>query len=272
MEPAGCPALTRRLAAAALLAALALLGAFLEAAGCPGAAPLEPPSPRHPLGGGPLGGDGLCLLLAEAPGSLSVLASATAAALAVLAASAFAGAAGLDWAVNAAARLSSSLPRLGLAALLAAAAEPGGVLLGAVLGVLLSQPHASSVAAEARRLSLEGYSEASIAAGASRLHVARRHVLPALAPAAARYAAMVGASALYAATGLQAVGLGSPQDATWGSHVHLILSTPGAAATAAGALQLAAALALTAASAVAVRAVVEQPRPRLWPPLGWLLA
>ncbi|NOZ88891.1 MAG: ABC transporter permease subunit, partial [Crenarchaeota archaeon] len=194
---------------------------------------------------------------------------------AVLAASAAAGAAGLDWAVNAAARLSSSLPRLGLAALLAAAAEPGGALLGAMLGLLLSQPHASSIAAEARRLALEEYSEASIAAGASRLHVARRHVAPALASAAARYAALTGASSLYAATGLQAVGLGSPQEATWGSHIHLILSTPGAAATAAGALQLAAALAFTALAALAARVLLDPSpggRDGEGPPLGWLLA
>ncbi len=215
-------------------------------------ASLEPPSPAHPLGTGPLGRDAVCVLAASSWGSMQALAAGLAAGLAVLAAASTAGVSRAAWRlVASASALLAGMPRMALLMVLALVLVLEPWQVGALIGALAGLQAARAVASRARQLAREPYVEAAYAVGAGRLRILAKHLLPGLGSLIAAQASLAAAAAVYAQTGLSMLGLGSGAP-SWGRYMALILSTPGAAVTPAGLIQLATSLALVAASAYLV--------------------
>lgn len=181
---------------------------------------LLPPGWPHVLGTDGFGADILSRLMSGAKIILLVgVASVAGAAVIGVPLGIFAGMA-RGWAGEIPARLSDILygfPALLLAILLAAAL--GGSTWTAMLAIAISTIPAFVRIARAATLQVmsQGYVEAARLSGTPRLAIARRHVLPNIAPVLGVQASVSFGIAILAEAGLSYLGLGSgPQQPTWG--------------------------------------------------------
>lgn len=217
-----------RLSALFLLAlvAAALLAPWLtpyraEGAGAPNMAhKLLPPSWAHPFGADELGRDMLARVLYGARTSLALAALVIGSSvLAGIMVGLAAGAAG-GWLDETAMRLTDvflAFPPLLLAILLATAVGGGFGSLALALALAWWPVYAVLVRGQVASLRRQPFVEAAEAIGGSRLHIARRHLLPnAVGPLLVQATIDVGAVIL-AAAGLSFLGLGPrPPTADWG--------------------------------------------------------
>ena len=110
------------------------------------------------------------------------------------------------------------IPGLVLALSIAAVNGPGWttLLLALILGILPSL--ARLIQSRTRELILEGYLQASIALGASRIHIARQHLVRALSPVITAKLPQIFAHCLLAEATLTFLGVGAPLGhETWGA-------------------------------------------------------
>ena len=223
--------LLRRVAFASLFPVLALLAPFLAAerpwAPIPFApdeldlaSRLAPPSARHWLGTDELGRDVASRLLHGS--RVSVSAGIVACALALLLGAALGSVAGLggrrtDRAILFSIDVVQALPALVLVASGAAFLAPSFLTAALLIAATSWTDSARLVRAGTRRMNGAPFVEAARAAGASRLRVVFRHVLPhALPPALATAPYVLGAAVLTEA-GLSFLGLGTPPPTpSWG--------------------------------------------------------
>ncbi len=181
---------------------------------------LEPPGRAHWLGTDELGRDVLARLLHGTRVSVGAGLLACAVALvvgSVLGATAGLGGGSTDRLVLFAVEVVQSVPALVLVAA-AAAFLPASFLLAALLiGLTAWTDSARLVRAESRRLRRAPFVEAARAAGAPRLRLLFRHVLPHALPPALTTAPYVLGGAVLTEAGLSFLGLGTPPPAaSWG--------------------------------------------------------
>ncbi|MEJ3655086.1 ABC transporter permease [Actinomycetes bacterium KLBMP 9759] len=191
---------------------------------------LSSPSAAHLLGTDDLGRDVLSRLIW---GARRVLPSA---ALAAAVATVLGAAAGLlaglsDGPAGAVAARATdvalAVPRLPLIVLVAVLAGPGRVTVPLLIGLLGWAPVARALTGRVRVLRGAGYVDAARGLGAGPLHVARRHVLPALAPVLAAEAMLVASGAVLMEAGMAFLGLADPTAVSWGLDLHRALGEPG---------------------------------------------
>ncbi len=185
----------------------------------PSGAPFLPPSWAHPLGTDDLGRDMLAALAHGGRASMwsGGLVALGAALLGVLA-GVMAGLAG-GWLDRLMVRLmdvSQIVPRFFLALLASAWLGPGWVQLAVILMVTGWAPLARQIRAEARSLRHAPFIEAASLLGASRVSVARRHLVPIVLPLALPHVPLIFASALLIEAGLCFLGAGDPNRLSWG--------------------------------------------------------
>jgi peptide/nickel transport system permease protein len=212
-----------RHAALALIAALYLASLLLAPGGSlatlPAGTALLPPSPAHPFGTDDLGRDLLAAALQGGRTSLEVAAAATLLALLLGVSVGLIAALGppaLDEATMRIAEIMGSLPALLIAVLVAALFGGSTVNLALVLGLTRWTSLARIVRMEARALLRQDFLRAAIALGAGPMHLARRHLMPNLAPPIVASAAIVFGGAVLAEASLAFVGLGDPAATSWG--------------------------------------------------------
>ncbi|WP_433546564.1 ABC transporter permease subunit [Streptomyces sp. CA-294286] len=204
--PMPAPAALRYLAAACalVLVTLCVAGLLRDPLHVDTAARLLPPSPEHPLGTDSLGRD---LLARLGHGALRT----TGVALGVTAVSVLVGVL-LGMVAKASAGLTevvSTLPAV-LAGLLVTGLT-GPSVLGAALAVCVVgwSPYAAQTAALLQQERAAGHVTASVALGAGRVHVLRRHLLPALVPPVLRNALLRLPTAVLVLASLGFLGLGA---------------------------------------------------------------
>lgn len=185
------------------------------------AARLLPPSTSHWFGTDELGRDLFARTVHGARVSLAVGLSVALLALGIGAIlGALAGYAGgaFDWTVSRAIELALSFPFFFLALGVAALFEPSFASVVATLVAVSWTSDAKVVRGEIRRLRAGDIDVAARAAGASRLRILFRHLLPAAMGPAVASAAFGVASAIAAESALSFLGLGvQPPQASWGS-------------------------------------------------------
>lgn len=190
---------------------------------------LASPSAAHLLGTDDLGRDVLARLIW---GARQVLPSA---ALAAVIATVLGAAAGLVAGMSdgpagvVAARATDvalAVPRLPLIVLVAVLAGPGRVTVPVLIGLLGWAPVARVLTGRVRVLRGAGYVDAARGVGAGPFHVARRHLLPALAPVLVAEAMLVASGAVLMEAGLAFLGLGDPTAVSWGLDLHRALGEP----------------------------------------------
>lgn len=217
-----------RVRQAAILALLALYLACVALAPSgslamlPSHAALLAPSMAHPLGTDDLGRDMLAALLQGGRTSLTVAVIATALALVIgLSAGLIAGLGDglLDECLMRVAEITVSLPALLLAVLVSSLFGGSAWNLALLLGLTRWPMIARIVRIEVKGLLEREFLRAAWTMGASPLHVARRHLLPHLAPPVCAAAGIVFGGAVVAEAALAFVGLGDPAATSWGQMV-----------------------------------------------------
>ncbi|ABU82198.1 ABC transporter permease subunit [Ignicoccus hospitalis] len=216
--------------------------------------PLEPPSPSHPLGTTPLGEDALCALAAGLWTSLEVAAVSYLTSFALLTALHYLSFARKGVLAEALSDLLLSLPRLPLLVLLGVKVTLSPLLVGALVGALASSAGVKVIKEAAERLREQPFALASFASGASPGEAWRLHGPRNALELVSAYAGLSSAIAIYAEAAISALGLEDPSTPSLGRLAYLVLNTPGAALTEAGAAQLLA----SALSTVAVAEVVRR--------------
>lgn len=181
--------------------------------------PVRPPSLAHPFGTDDLGRDLLAAALQGGRTSLAVAGSATVLALCIgVAVGLVAALAGgvVDEVLMRGAEIVASLPTL-LIGVLAAALFGGSVTgLALVIGLTRWPLISRLVRIETMALLRRTHVRAAVAIGATPLRVARRHVLPHLAPLVGAAAGIVFGGAIVIEAALAFVGLGDPATTSWG--------------------------------------------------------
>ena len=190
--------------------------------------PLLPPSTTHLLGTNAVGQDLFAQLIAGA--RASVLAGALGSAVSTVIAVLIGLAAGLgrraDALARAAADLFLALPLLPLVILVVALAGPSITTIAVTLGLVSWPAFARVIRAQARSEQGRGYVLAARAIGCSRLHIVRRHLLPAIAPFALAKAVLTVQYVVLAEASLGFLGLGDPAVTSWGGAVSRALAYP----------------------------------------------
>ena len=180
---------------------------------------LAGPSPGHWLGTDRLGRDLLARTLVAARHSLALalLCAGAAAALGTTLGLVAARGGLLEEALSRAVDALMALPGVLLAMLLAVVAGPGPLAVGLTITLALVPGYFRVSRGLAIALREAPYVEAAYAAGASWVHVARRHLLPAMARPLLAQMAAAAAVALLADAGLSYLGLGAqPPTPSWG--------------------------------------------------------
>lgn len=190
--------------------------------------PLLPPSTTHPLGTNAIGQDLLAQLIAGA--RASVLAGALGSAVSTVIAVLVGLAAGLgrrsDALARAAADLFLALPILPLVILVVALAGPSITTIALTLGLVSWPAFARVIRAQARSEQGRGHVLAARAIGASRPHIIRRHLFPAILPFALAKAVLTVQYVVLAEASLGFLGLGDPAVISWGGAVSRALAYP----------------------------------------------
>ncbi|WNE94551.1 ABC transporter permease subunit [Streptomyces luomodiensis] len=240
----------------ALLLAVVVLGAFRDPLAVDTAARLTAPTWAHPFGTDALGRD---LLARVAHGALSTLALAVAVSAAALVAGVVLGllprlSGGLVETVNA-------VPPVLAGLLVAGAAGRGPYTPALAVAAVAWAPLAAHTSALLRQERAATHLAATRALGASRRHLLRRHVLPAVLPPVVRHALLRLPSVALALASLGFLGLGAqPPSPEWGRL--LAENHPYAERAPWAVLAPAAALALLGVLAVTASGGVRWPRPR----------
>ena len=181
---------------------------------------LSPPSASHWLGTDDLGRDVLSRVLHGTRVSVGV--GLLSASLALLAGALLGGAAGLlggrtDRLLLGVVEVFQTLPPLVLAASAAAFLRPSALSAALLIAAVSWTDAARLVRAQAQRAAASPFVEAARAAGASRLRLLLRHVLPHALPPALSTAPYVLGAAVVAEASLSFLGLGAPPPtASWG--------------------------------------------------------
>jgi peptide/nickel transport system permease protein len=213
------------LAIVALAAVIALAAplladrAGLDAVNTTDAPAWASPSQAPPLGTDQLGRSVAAQLVWGARGSLLVGLGATL--VATLIGSLVGIAAGFlgGWPAGALSRLTEwflVIPFLPLAIVLAAVLGPSLLNLVLVVGITSWALSARLIRAQVLSLKRRGYVERSVALGASRRHVMRRHVLPGVSALIVANATLTVAVTILAESTLSFLGLGDPARPSWG--------------------------------------------------------
>lgn len=190
--------------------------------------PLLPPSAAHPLGTNAIGQDLLAQLVAGARTSVlaGALGSAVSTSIAVLIGLAAGAGRRADALARAAADLFQALPILPLVILVVALAGPSIATIAVTLGLVSWPAFARVIRAQAIAELGRGHVQAARAIGASRLWIARRHLLPAIAPFALAKAVLTVQYVVLAEASLGFLGLGDPTVTSWGGAVSRALGYP----------------------------------------------
>lgn len=190
--------------------------------------PLLPPSTAHPLGTNAIGQDLFTQLIAGARASVlaGALGSAVSTVIAVLVGLAASAGRRADALARAAADLFQALPLLPLVILVVALAGPSITTIALTLGLVSWPAFARVVRAQTLSEQARGHVQAARAVGASRLHIARRHLLPAIAPFALAKAVLTIQYVVLAEASLGFLGLGDPAVTSWGGAVSRALAYP----------------------------------------------
>ncbi|WP_433873134.1 ABC transporter permease [Saccharopolyspora sp. CA-218241] len=215
-----------------LLCLVALAAPLLApfAPDAPAGPSLAGPSASHLLGTDALGHDVVSRLLWGARWSLPAagLAAGVATALGVSAGVVAGLATGVAGAIaDRVVDIALAVPRLPLIVLVAVLAGPGRVTVPVLIGLLAWAPMARVLRGRVRVLRRAGYVDVGRGFGAGPLHLARRHLLPAVAPLLAAEAMLVASGAVLMEAGLAFLGLGDPTAVSWGLDLHRALGEPG---------------------------------------------
>ncbi len=201
---------------------LAVLGPALApfAADARVAPPFATPSDAHLLGADDLGRDLWSRLLAGARPTALVAGLAAVLAVGVGVAVAVGSAVGPPWlgrGLLAVTDVALALPSLPLVIVVAAVTGPGLAVQALVIGVVLWPRVARQLLPQVASLATRDHVVAAVALGGGPVHVARRHLLPAVAPLVATQAVLVVRTAIVLQASLTFLGLGDPDTATWGA-------------------------------------------------------
>lgn len=215
----------------ALLVAIAILAPVISPAS-PNALlrPMQPPGAGHPLGTDQVGYDLLTQLFFGARTALIVGGAAAGLGLALSTVVALvAGYRGglADLVLMRTADLFLVLPRLPLLLLLITLTGPGLLTITIVIAVLSWPWGARIVRAQVMSLRTRTHVRASELFGGSGVYVARRHLLPELAPILVSEFVANARLAVLIEVGLGFLGLSDPSSRDWGSTLHAALVHPG---------------------------------------------
>ena len=184
---------------------------------------LERPSPRHLLGTNDIGQDIFSQLLWG--GRASLVVAVGAAGLTVVVGTVVGMVAGLlggttDTVAMRVADIFLAVPNLPLLILVAALAGPRRSTLIVAIALVIWPIGARVVRSQMLSLRQRGFVEAARGLGAGPLYIARRHLLPALAPIVVAGFVNVAAVAVLLEASLAFLGLGDPTSVSWGLVLH----------------------------------------------------
>ena len=207
---------------AVAMSLLALLGPVVVAGVIGDAAPFQPPGFAHPLGTDDLGRDLLGQLLLGGRTSLAIALSA--AAIATLAGAVLGLSAGLragraDTVIARGFDVVLALPFLPLVIVIGAFLGPGPVGEALVIGLAWSAHTGRIIRSQALEARSRPHVEAARAMGAPLRWVARRHLLPIVAPLLVPQLVRAAGAALIAEASLTFLGLGDPTVPSWGGTI-----------------------------------------------------
>ena len=190
--------------------------------------PLLPPSGAHPLGTNAIGQDLFAQLIAGARASVlaGALGSAVSTVIAIVIGLAASAGRRADVLVRAAADLFLALPLLPLVMLVVALAGPSITTIAVTLGLVSWPAFARVIRAQTISELGRGHVLAARAIGCSRLGIAWRHLLPAIAPFALAKAVLTVQYVVLAEASLGFLGLGDPAVTSWGGAVSRALAYP----------------------------------------------
>uniref|UniRef100_A0A7J3V0C9 ABC transporter permease n=1 Tax=Candidatus Methanosuratincola petrocarbonis (ex Vanwonterghem et al. 2016) TaxID=1867261 RepID=A0A7J3V0C9_9CREN len=195
--------------------------------GMPSSIPYLPPSPSNFLGTNDIGDDVLAILLQGSRVSLSIgLLGATVSTLFGTVIGVFAGFMGgtVDEALGSITDFFLVVPALPLMILLAAYLGPSFMNVVMVIGLLWWPTTARMVRARARQIRGSPFIEGLMGVGARKPYIMFRHVLPNVwGIVLARFVLAVSSSILLEA-GLSFIGLGDPQNPSWGMMLHFAMT------------------------------------------------